>query len=399
MSPADHHAAGSAVGYVFQLEQAMLTLLPHALADEDAAVSVEVYDDVAFHHGAGPPKSVLQIHHSMSSDRELLDTSSKTWRTLAIWANEWTALDADEVRDMALITTQHARSGSALEALARQPRNLDHAVETFAAIAADPNGAAGTAADRATFHALGVDAQRELLARVTVIDGSPPALAVRDNLEQMLKGSHESRFVSAMADGIEGWWWPRVVRALHDHEPIRASEMRTAIDEERRSLADRGLPIRDLEAFGDDDLPVVEHSSATFVACLRAIDASDTMVDRAVDDFLRASAHRSYWMRRLLIGPQELGRYDDSLLDEWDMRCDRAFEEIADELRAAGRKEAGRKLYRELQLDVHAPLRPEVPDGFVQRGSFQTLAEDARLAWHPDAVQPFRDALRLRRAA
>src|SRR5689334_16323165 len=126
-SSGDHHAAGPAVGYVFQLEQAMLKLLPAALADADASVSVEVYDDVAFHVGAGPPREVLQIHHSVNSSRELLDTSAKTWRTLAIWADEWNGLDVDEKRDMTLLTTQQAREGSALEALTSRARNLNHA--------------------------------------------------------------------------------------------------------------------------------------------------------------------------------------------------------------------------------------------------------------------------------
>jgi C-terminal domain 7 of the ABC-three component (ABC-3C) systems len=381
-SPGDHHAAGPALGYVFQFEYAMLLLLPRALADEDAAVSVEVYDDVAFHRAAGPPKEVVQVHHSVNSTRDLLDTSHKTWRTLAIWAGEYTALEADEAREMTLLTTQRARAGSALEALTTRARNLDHAMETLVAIAEDPAGAEGTAADRATFDALGSDTQRALLSRITVVDGAPPAVAVRTQVERLLKGSHESRFVPSLADSVEGWWWPRVVRALHDSQPIHAAEMRAVVDEGRRALSNRALPIRALSAFDDDDLPVVEHDSAAFVACLRAIDASDALVGQAVDDFLQASAHRSYWMRRLLIGPEELGRYDGALLTEWDMRCDRTLEALREQSDAAARKKAGRDLYHELQLDVHAPLRPEVPDRFVQRGSFGTPTPYSRSAMH-----------------
>src|SRR2546423_966326 len=106
VSPGDHHAAGAAVGYLFQVEQALLKLTPSALADEDASVSVELYDDVAFQRKAGSAKEVLQIHHSVNSSRELLDTSAKTWRTLAIWAQEWDALETSERRDMTLLTTQ-----------------------------------------------------------------------------------------------------------------------------------------------------------------------------------------------------------------------------------------------------------------------------------------------------
>jgi hypothetical protein len=32
-------------------------------------------------------------------------------------------------------------------------------------------------------------------------------------------------------------------------------------------------------------------------------------------------------------------------------------------------------------------LRPETPDGFIQRGSLHQLANDERLAWHPYAAR------------
>lgn len=394
-----HRAAGPATGYVFQLGQAMLMLVPAALADDDASVSVEVYDDVAFHRGTGAPREVLQIHHSFNSGRELLDTSVKTWRTLAIWAAEWCNLRADERRDMTLVTTQAARDGTALQALTQRARDLDYAVQTLAKTAADPHGAAGTATDRATFARLDSTAQRALLSRVTVVDAAPGSLEMRRSLERSLKGTHESRFIPALADGVEGWWWSRVLYALDDGRPIHASEMRAVIDEERRSLSDRALPVHALDAFESGDVPVVSFDVATFVACLRAVEASDALLERAVDDFLRASTHRSYWMRRLLVGPAELDRYDNGLLAEWDLRCDRAFEDLGESATVADKINAGRALYLELQLDVQRPLRQELTDQFVQRGSLNALADDDRLAWHPDAVPPYREALRSRSAA
>lgn len=393
---AGHHAAGPATGYIFQFGQAMLELLPHALVDNDAAVSVELYDDVAFHRGSGSPKSVLQLHHSVNAERELLDTSSKTWRTLAIWAQEWVRLDADQSRDMMLVTTQHAREGTALAALRRKGRNVDHAAQVLAAIAADSAGSKGTADDRKQFHELGSEQQRAMLARVVVRDDTPGALDLRQQLERLLMGSHETRFIPALADGIEGWWWPRVLLALSDRRPIEAAELRAALDEERRSLSDRALPIRDID---DLEVPAFDANTATFIGCLRAIDTSQGRVDQAVDDFLQAAAHRSYWLRRLLIGPGELARYDRSLLTEWDMRCDRAFGNLSDESSAEELKKSGRTVYDEVQLDLQAPLRAELADRFVQRGTYHTLADDTRLAWHPEAAGPLRDALRQTSAA
>lgn len=392
-SSGSHHAAGAAVGYVFQLEYALLSLVPCALADEELAVSVEVYDDVAFHTKSGRAKEVVQVHHTLKSVRELIDTSAKTWRTLAIWAEEWRGLDAAERRDMTLVTTQKTRRDSGLEALTRRAWDLDKAVETFSRIARDQGEAAGTAVDRATFDALGPDDQRALLSRVTVVDSVARATDGRAELEKALMGSHEARFVPAVADLVEGWWWPRVVRALSDREPVSATELRAIIDDARRILTDLTLPIRELDDLEDDRDATGVPSGADFVRCLRSIELNERRVSRAIDDFLHASAHRSYWLRRTLVLPQELVRYDERLIVEWDDRCDRTFHSVDGNSTDSDKVAAGRAVYDELTIDMERPLREAVRDPFVQRGSLHRLADNAKVAWHPDEASPLRDSL------
>jgi len=253
LSPTGHSAAGPASGYVYQFQAALLELIPYALAGRDAQVTLEVFDDVAFDFGAGLPRSVFQVHHSLRGDRELLDTSAKTWRTLAIWAGEWSALDATETRVMTLLTTQRARAGSGLEALTAAERNVDRAFATLTAVAGATDGAAGTADDRAAFLELVPAEQRALLENITVADGAIQATDVRARLIELLAPTHERRFIESMADSVEGWWWPRVAAALADGLAIRADDVRVAIDEARRSLSDRALPILRLEDFHGSD--------------------------------------------------------------------------------------------------------------------------------------------------
>jgi hypothetical protein len=365
----------------------LLGLLPHALSGSDAAVTLEVFDDVAFDFQAGSPKSVLQVHHSTQGDRELLDTSAKTWRTLAIWAQEWKALEVGDTRVMTLVTTQRARPDSALEALTESKRDVERALATLVTIAEGANGASGTAADRAVFLELDSGERLAFLGNVTVADGALQATDVRARLVELLAPTHEHRFVESMVDLVEGWWWPKAVAALAENRSVRADEARVAIDEARRSLSDRALPILHLEDFDPGELPDLDPLRARFVLCLRAIAASGLRIAQAQDDYQRAFAHRSRWARRGLLGPQEYERYEDDLLSQWRIAVDRMLRVLQQDAASARLASAGHDLWDAIESDVRQPLRPETADGFIQRGSLHQLAEDERVAWHPTAAR------------
>jgi hypothetical protein len=393
MHSSSHHAAGPALGYLYQFQVALLKLVPFALASEDAEVSLEVFDDVSFDFNAGPARSVFQVHHSLVSDRDLLDTSPKLWRTLAIWAHEWRRLEPGESRLMTLLTTQRARSGTAVADLAMELPDYEQALVKLVAVAEDPDGATGTAADRAAFLALAAVEQQEMLRNVRVVDAAPPAVNMHDQLQAALAPTHEQRYLASMADLIEGWWWPRVAAALRSGQAVHAADLRAAIDDARRSLSDIALPILGLEDFSSGELPSVDADDARFLRCLRAIAASTVRRSRAIDDYRRAFAHRSRWARRGLLNPNEYERYEDDLFDQWLTASERMLRNLPDAADAKTRRSAGHDLWDTMESDVRQPLRPSTTDGFIQRGSLHQLVEDSRLAWHPDEAGELHDAL------
>jgi hypothetical protein len=386
MPKGSHTAAGPALGYLFQFQFALAEILPYALKAEDGAVSVEVVDDVAFHDLEGNPKHAFQVNHSINNTQDLLDTSEKVWKTLAIWTEEWKKLDVDERRSMTLVTTRTVRDGTGLAALAEGSRDVDHALQMLIAVAEDPAGAKGTQNHRATFMTLMPDQQRELLDHVVVADAQTGALGMREKVEQLLRATHELKYVPAMADQLEGWWWRRIVQALSDKQPISAEEARTRIDDARRSLSDQALPILELADFDAPDLPELDPESARFVACLQAIAASDHRLGQAIDDYRRAFAHRSRWGRRSLVLPGELERYEKRLLRQWGISSDQMLRKIENDATAAAKQAAGHDLWDRMESSISEPLRPQVIDGFIQSGSLHMLADDGQLSWHPDEV-------------
>jgi hypothetical protein len=390
MGAVTHTAAGPALGYLFQFQVALLELVSHALANSDAAVTLEVYDDVAFHFGDGvTPRQVIQVHHSVNSDRELTDTGAKLWRTLAIWASQWPLLGADEDCSLVLLSTQTAADGTALAALTARARNPERALEILTAIAQDANGLATTAVDRAAFMQLASHQRRDLINHALFVDRAGAAVDMRSRLEAALLPTHESRFVPAMAEIVEGWWWPRVARALVDHEPIRAEEAREQIDGARRSLSDTALPVTGLEDFDTSELPDLDPEQARFMVCLRDIDASAVRRAQALDDYRRTFAHRSRWTRHGLLWPREIERYEDDLFADWLIRCDAILRALDGQADTAIRTTAGHELWDRVETEVSRPLRPHTADGFIVRGSFHQLAQDERLAWHPDSASRF----------
>jgi hypothetical protein len=387
-----HSAAGPALGYIHQFEVALVDFVPYALRSENVTISLEVFDDVSFRFGDGPAREVIQVHHSVDSQRELIDTSAKLWKTLAIWVKEWRQLEGDESRLMTFLTTQRARSGSGLAALASGSYDLDYALRELVKIAEDTSGAVGTEEARAAFVELGGLEQRRLLRNVRVIDATPQATSNRARLEAALQPAHRSEYIPSMADGVEGRWWPRVVTALAQGGEVHADALRADIDEVRDSLSKTSLPVLRLEDFTADDLPEVNPDGAEFLRCLDAVAVSPARRTMAIDDYRRAFAHRSRWGRRGLLGPNEFGAYEDKLFREWLIASDRMLRTMDEHADAQKRKSIGHDLWDDVEQSVMTPLRRDITEPFVQRGSFHQLAEQQRVAWHPDAAAPLHTA-------
>jgi hypothetical protein len=294
---------------------------------------------------------------------------------------------------MTLLSTQHARAGTGLAALTHKNRDPEHALATLVKVAEAPDGANGTATDRAAFLALGEVERCEMLRNVRVIDGAPPAADMHEHLQRLLAPTHEGRYIAAMADAVEGWWWPQVVAALRSGGTVHAADLRAAIDDARRSLSSTTLPILRLEDFIEDELPSLDPADARFLRCLRAISVSAARRRLAVDDYRRAFAHRSRWARRGLLGPSEYERYEEDLLSEWIIACDRMLRALSKDADAKARAAAGHDMWDRMEADVRQPLRPNTTDSFIQRGSLHQLAEDERLAWHPDPAGEIHRAL------
>ncbi|BAQ67800.1 hypothetical protein NHU_00631 [Rhodovulum sulfidophilum] len=193
----------------------------------------------------------------------------------------------------------------------------------------------------------------------------------------------------ALLSRLEGWWYGRVVNQLRSSpvEPILSEELQLKLDDLRDQFHQDALPI-DEEIF-DVGVDLSPYAESHFVQQLELSGVNKRRILRAVQDFYRAFAQRSRWIREDLLELGELGRYERRLTEEWEI----VFEQIADEVGADAAEETSRQAAQRLCKwveDADIPIRPRISERSLTRGSLHMLADEMRVGWHPH----FRERLR-----
>lgn len=156
------------------------------------------------------------------------------------------------------------------------------------------------------------------------------------------------------------------------------------------------------EEYQSDNLPITfrgkepsggvdgEKDPRLFVVQLREIGISSNRIRNAILDYYRAFEQRSAWARENLLVSGEIEEYEDRLVDEWSRYRDVVFEELDEESADAVLLDAGKALYRWMDLEsgnISAlRIRERVTEPYVVRGGFHILANTKpvpRVYWHP----------------
>ena len=120
-----------------------------------------------------------------------------------------------------------------------------------------------------------------------------------------------------------------------------------------------------------------------FVRQLQSIGIGGSRLQYAKRDFYRASTQRSQWARQNLLFDGEVGRFERTLIEEWQPRFTQMSDRLAGVRQKAALREGGHKLYSWVETDARFPLRTEV-SRFLNVGSYHILADDLRVGWHRD---------------
>ena len=385
-SQARHSAAQSTAGYLYQGRLALLEALRYAYNDSGIEIAVEKFDDVSFEKD-GTPLELLQTKHHLKKSGDLTDSSVDLWKTLRVWA-EVVKDDPSIPRRtrFALVTTAQAPAGSAAAYLRPSDAGDRDPAEAEAMLirAADASTNKVLSKAIAAFNALTPNMRKTLVRAIEIIDGAPLIADIEALIEERIRMAAPSGKAAVVREQLEGWWWPRICAALQNQTPgtIPVLEIEQKLDDIRDTLRRDALPF-DMEDVDppQDELEALDEMR--FVRQLRFIGIGANRLQYAKRDFYRASTQRAQWARRRLLFDDEVGRFDRTLIEEWQPRFAQMCDDLADSVQEAAPRDAGRKLYGWVETAARFPLRTTI-SRFLNVGSYHILADDLRVGWHRD---------------
>lgn len=385
-------AVDSSLGYLYQVRLALLWTLRRQKNEPDFLVSVEALDDVAFETVGGDPMELLQTKLHRKGTGSLTDASSDLWKTLRIWFEGSATGEILPTSKLCLITTGTAPDGTAAAHLRAAQRNVPAAQQALDATAQSSTNKDHAAAYEAYLTASSSD-RTSILDRICVLDAAPSITDLDGELQKEVFWAVDRDHLTAFLDRIEGWWFRRVLQQLTgtSGDRIGSIELESQISDLREQFKQEALPIDDdLLTFTLDDATCATHGESVFVRQLELIKAGKRRIAAAIRDYYRAFEQRSRWIRDDLVVGMDLRRYEKTLIEEWELAFEAMRDELGDEATEQAKERAARSVLKWAERTT-VPIRPQVTEPFVTRGSLHMLSDEVRIGWHPE----FRDRLAL----
>jgi hypothetical protein len=376
--------ADSLIGYLYQIRMALLLSLRRLPAGADFVVSVETLDDVTFETKGGTPQELVQTKHHRSREASLADSSSDLWKSMRIWIE---SIEANRVlagTTLHLLTTATASEGSAAYKLRSGCRDVAGALSALEATAQTSTNRDNTTAYE-SFLKMDHARRRAILDSVIVIDGASSITDTDLELRTVVFSAVDRNHLDPFLERLEGWWIRRVLRQLEiPGDRILAEELEAQMADLREQFKQESLPIdEDILDFMLDDVTRAAHANSPFVLQIEIAKASKQRIAAAIRDYYRAFEQRSRWLREDLIYIGEVHQYERRLVEAWDLVFLAMKDEIGDDATAEAQERAARDVLRWAEQSV-IPIRPQVTEPFVTRGSLHMLADEQRVGWHPD---------------
>lgn len=379
-------AAGSALGYLAQVEYALLIALQRMDTDVQLRLSIETVDDITF-DAEGQPRELWQTKHHIHRRGSLGDASADIWKTLHNWI-ETSSNDSA----CFLLTTVVAPANSAASLLGPERSTQDLlAARRKLDVVALAGGNQASAEYYTTYLGLTEEERLELLGRVTILEEAADAEALTERLVASVRKATVAQRRLPLVERLRGWWHGRALNHLAlvaegKSDWIDLTEIEEQLLSIAQALRDDNLPLD----YGDSPEPTlgaVQEDDRIFVEQLKLIALHHERIRQAVYDHNRAFLQRSRWQREQLLAIGELDAYDRRLIEEWRRVFVPLAEPADDENTTENDKRTNaQQFYGRLQERALPEIRSEVRSGYVPFGSLHILADRLQIGWHPDWI-------------
>ena len=380
----NHQASEQMLGYLYQVRYALALLLEND--NSDCQISIEKFDDVAFSKD-DIPIQLIQLKHHIQHQGNLADASTDMWRTIKVWLDAISeTLDILDGTNFLIITTATAPIDSAAFLLKKDSnRNPDTAYQKLKTVCfSSVNQAHQRYYD--AFREAGEDTVKQLIRQIYIIDCASNIIDVEKDILKHIRYSCIPKHQKMIYERLEGWWFKKAIDALCCDTPVfvNQNQVRSFIVSVSQEYADDNLPIDILDI---DDLQESNFSAneKIFHEQLKLICLGNHRMQLALRDYYRAFRQRASWVRNDLLYVNELGQYEQRLIDEWE-HAFAAMEETLSETNNATEEEKvkeGRQLFSDIEKrDIR--IRPKCQEAFIMRGSYHILANQLKIGWHVD---------------
>lgn len=384
-------AAGSAIGYLAQIEYALLIALQRMDQEDSEAlrISLEMFDDIAF-EGTKDSRELWQTKHHVNRRGALNDTSPDLWKSIGNW------IEISDERSECILFTNVKTPNSTATRLLRQGRSDDD----IAAARDKLDNVANQQQNKSlkSYHLkyldLSPDERTRLLSRVTVVDGQVSGTDISNALLSTLRKAIGERKRVPLMERLRGWWCGRTMEHLNriarkESDWITMQEIEGRLHRIAQSLRDENLPL-DYNAEPRPAQDEVDKDDRIFVQQLQLVMLHRARIRDAVYDHNRAFLQRSQWLREQLLINEDLNDYDQRLIEEW-RRVFLPLAEDDDDSEASEETKikSARERYGVLQLHALPELRSEMSKSYVSIGSLHMLSDKLKIGWHPDWRERF----------
>ena len=227
---------------------------------------------------------------------------------------------------------------------------------------------------------------KSLISQICVIDSASDIVDVEKDIRKEIRYTCLPKYENQIIERLEGWWYQKAIEALCSDSPIfiTQSQVRSYIVSVGQEYADDNLPIDifDIGSLNENDF---SENERVFYEQLKLICLGNRRMQIALRDYYRAFKQRANWVRNDLLYIDELEKYEERLIDEWE----HAFAAMEDNLAEYSgvteeeKIEEGRRLFSDIEKkDIR--IRPKCQEAFVMRGSYHMLANQLKVGWHID---------------
>lgn len=386
LSTSIHSAQAPYLGYRFEPFYALIVLWNESGDDLDE-VYIEADDDIVLK--TRDTTKLYQLKHSTNRPSSLTLKNEGFWKTIRIWS-KFATLDKHE---LFFVTNDTISADNPLAKLIRgegQRQDIVDLMTEEAQRVIDIRENAVLAKDATlpfetkihgcqSFMELSPENRLSLIDKLTIRSNNFHIFQVYNEVVKKLESMVGNNLRPKIANRLLEWW---DMRSLNPKEPIRKAELLFQLQSLMGQFQDNNLP----DDFSKQTPINLELELGGFMEKqIDLVNGGFSRKKRAALARWRARNQREKWITDDILNVFELEEYDSVLLEAWSDKHGPMQDDLVEEPESLCKKK-GLELLEWVHSDAHLhinPIRSEWKQHFLIHGSYQQMAEELKVGWHP----------------